>query len=511
MTVKLVECIPNFSEARRPEVVNEIVSAVASVPGVRILDQHSDLDHNRTVLTFVGNPEAVEAGAFAGIAAAARLINLEQHQGEHPRIGAADVVPFVPLSGVTMAECIEISRRLGQKVAQELGLPVYFYEDAAIRQDRRNLEDIRRGEYEGLKDSISSDPYRTPDLGPAELGPAGATVIGARQPLIAYNIYLTTADVSIAEKIARRVRHSSGGFHYVKAMGVLVNGLAQVSMNLTNFHRSPMAQVTEMVRREAQRFGVAVHHSEIVGLVPNQALINASRYYLQLDGFENEQLLESRVFDAGLQDQGTTPEQSDFIDAVAEGTPAPGGGSAAAYSGALAAALVLMVARLTVGKPKYQAAEAECWQIITAAESLCIRLREGVKKDALAFDGILAARRLPKQTPSEQESRQEAIRLASLEAAAVPLDSARDSLAVMKLSVRLAQIGNLNAISDAGAGVYLAGAAVKAACLNVRINLTGYAADPSAQALLTQTEAVEKEAEALQTAVGAILRERGGI
>lgn len=270
MPPKIVECIPNFSEARRPEVVDSIIAAVASVNGVRVLDSHSDVDHNRTVLTFVGTPEAVEEAAYLGIARAAELIDLNHHQGEHPRMGATDVVPFVPIAGVTMQECVEMARRLGKRVADSLDIPIYYYEDAAIRKDRVNLEDIRHGEFEGIKETIATDPYHEPDLGPKRLGPAGATVIGARQPLIAYNIFLNTPDVSIAQKIARRVRNSSGGFHFVKGMGVLVEGLAQVSMNLTNFHRSPMAQVTEFVRREAQRYGVGIHHSEIVGLVPSQ-------------------------------------------------------------------------------------------------------------------------------------------------------------------------------------------------------------------------------------------------
>ena len=292
--MKIIECIPNFSEARRPEVVEAIIKAVAEVPGVRILDQHSDLDHNRTVLTFIGDPAGVEEAAYQGILKAAELIDLNQHEGEHPRLGAADVVPFVPIADVTMQECIEIARRLGKRVADTLGIPVYLYEEAAARPDRVNLEDIRRGEYEGIKETIATDPYREPDFGPKVMGSAGAVVIGARQPLIAYNIFLNTPDVSIAEKIARRVRNSSGGFHFVKGMGVLVSGLAQVSMNLTNYHRSPMAQVTEFVRREAERYGVGIHHSEIVGLVPSRAIINAGRYYLQLDGFEYDQLLENR-------------------------------------------------------------------------------------------------------------------------------------------------------------------------------------------------------------------------
>ncbi len=511
MAVKLVECIPNFSEARRPEVMDEIIAVIAAVQGVRVLDRHSDMDHNRTVLTFVGEPDAVEKAAYEGIRKAAELIDLNSHQGEHPRIGAADVVPFVPITGVTMVECVEMARRLGRKVAETLSLPVYFYEEAAIRADRKNLEDIRRGEYEGLREVIATDPYRKPDLGPDQLGPAGATVIGARQPLIAYNIFLASPDVTIAEKIARRVRNSSGGFHFVKAMGVLVNGMAQVSMNLTNYHRSPMAQVTEMVRRETQRYGVGIHHSEIVGLVPSQALVNASRYYLQLDGFDNEQLLESRLFNPEEPPQAQVDAGRAFIDLVAEGTPAPGGGSAAAHTGALAAALVLMVARLTVGKPKYAEAETECWQTIEKAETLKARLEAGVDEDAAAFDGILQARRLPRDTEIAKQARELAIQAASLRAAEVPLRSAADAFAVLQLAVRMAQIGNLNAISDAGAGANLALAALRAACLNVRINLLGYEQDPQAQSLRARAGVFSDEADALMQELNATLAERGGI
>ncbi len=510
MPPKIVECIPNFSEARRPEVVDTIIAAVASVTGVRVLDRHSDVDHNRTVLTFVGTPEAVEEAAYLGIARAAELIDLNHHQGEHPRMGATDVVPFVPIAGVTMQECVEMARRLGKRVAETLDIPVYFYEDAAIRQDRVNLEDIRRGEFEGIKEAIATDPYREPDLGPRRLGPAGATVIGARQPLIAYNIFLNTPDVTIAQKIARRVRNSSGGFHYVKGMGVLVEGLAQVSMNLTNFHRSPMAQVTEFVRREAQRYGVGIHHSEIVGLVPSQAMVNAARYYMQMDGFENDQLLENRLFGFEVEGQAAS-SQVDFIDQVAEGTPAPGGGSAAAHTAALGAALALMVARLTVGKPKYAAAEAESWQVIEEGEVLRKRLTEAIQHDAAAFDGILVARRLPKADDAQVAARNEAIRVASLYAAQVPLETARDCVAVLKMTLRMAEIGNLNCISDAAAGAHLAKAGFEAARLNVKINLQGYEQDPDAQAFVAEADALREEVESLMVRLEGVLKERASL
>jgi len=292
---KIVECVPNFSEGRRQPVIDAIAAAIGSVDGVRVLDVQSDADHNRTVVTFVGSPEAVAEGAFQSIATAARWIDLNHHRGEHPRIGAADVVPLVPVRGVTMEECVALARQLGRRVGEELGIPVYLYEEAATRPERRNLADIRHGEYEGLKEEILTNPDRAPDFGPARLGPAGATVIGARPFLIAYNVFLTTADVEIARQIARAVRHSGGGLRYVKALGLLVNGKAQVSMNLTDFRHTPVYRVVEMIRREAARYGVAVERSELIGLIPQQALLDAAQWYLQLDGFMPEQVLENRL------------------------------------------------------------------------------------------------------------------------------------------------------------------------------------------------------------------------
>ncbi|MGC8838131.1 MAG: glutamate formimidoyltransferase [Anaerolineae bacterium] len=292
---RVVECVPNFSEGRRQDVVQQIVEAIRSVPGVYVLDVESDADHNRSVVTFVGEPEAVLEGAFQGVARAAALINMEEHRGAHPRMGAADVVPFVPVRGVSMEECVDLARRLGERVGRELGIPVYLYEEAATRSDRRNLADVRRGEYEGLKEAIRTDPDRAPDFGPAQMGPAGATAIGARPPLIAFNVYLRTDDVRVAQAVARAVRHSSGGLRYVKALGLLVEGQAQVSMNLTDYRRTPVARVMEMVRREAARYGVAVARSEVVGLVPAEALLDAAAYYLQLEGFSPAQVLENRL------------------------------------------------------------------------------------------------------------------------------------------------------------------------------------------------------------------------
>jgi glutamate formiminotransferase / formiminotetrahydrofolate cyclodeaminase len=295
VVLPLIECVPNFSEARRPDVVQAIVDAIRSVAGVHVLNVSADRDHNRTVVTFVGDVTAVESGAFAGIAAAAALIDLDQHRGEHPRIGATDVVPFVPLRAVTMDECVALARRLGERVGRELGLPVYLYEAAATRPDRQHLENLRRGQYEGLKDDIATHPDRQPDFGPARLGNAGATIIGARPFLIAYNVYLNTSDVRIAKHIAHAVRHSSGGLRYVKALGLLVGGQAQVSMNLTDFRKTPVYRVVEMVRREAARYGTSILRSELVGLIPQAALVNAAQWYLQLDGLQDEQILENNM------------------------------------------------------------------------------------------------------------------------------------------------------------------------------------------------------------------------
>ena len=291
----VIECIPNFSEGRRPEVIALLRDAIATVPEVAVLDIHTDADHNRSVITFAGTPAAVVEAAFRAIATAAQHINLEEQRGAHPRIGATDVVPFVPISGSSMAECVVLAQQLGQRVGDELGIPVYLYEAAARRPERRNLAEVRRGEYEGLKNEIRTNPERQPDYGPAHLGTAGATVIGAREPLIAYNVFLTTADVEIARKIAESVRYSSGGLAGVKALGMLVQGQAQVSMNLVDYRRTSVARVVEMIRREAARYGVSIQRSELVGLIPQQALIDAARWYLQLDDFADDQILETRL------------------------------------------------------------------------------------------------------------------------------------------------------------------------------------------------------------------------
>lgn len=291
----IVECIPNFSEGRRPEVIEAIAEVFRSHPAVRLLDIESDADHNRSVFSFVAPPEAMVPVMFDAIKLAAGLINLDVHRGAHPRMGATDVVPFVPLHDVDMATCVALARELGQRVGDELGIPVYLYEEAATRPDRVNLADVRRGEYEGLKAEIGSNPDRLPDFGPARMGPAGATAIGGRAPLVALNVYLTTSNVDVARHIARAVRHANGGLRYVKALGLLVNGKAQVSMNLTDFRKTPMHRALEMVRREAARYGVGVESSELIGMVPQQALLDTAVWYMQLANFDARMVLENRL------------------------------------------------------------------------------------------------------------------------------------------------------------------------------------------------------------------------
>lgn len=508
MPKALVECIPNFSEARRMEVVDAIVSSIQSVKGVKVLDRHSDMDHNRTVITLVGDPAAVEEAAFQSIKTAAGLINMEEHTGAHPRIGATDVVPFVPISGISMADCIAMAERLGRRVGAELTIPVYLYEEAAKRPDRENLENIRKGQYEGLKVEIIDNPERKPDFGPADLGSAGATVIGARAPLIAFNMYLNTDDLSIAKKIAKAVRHSSGGFRFIKAMGVMVDGLAQVSMNMTNFRQTPMARVVEAVRREAQRYGADIHHSELVGLIPQDALIDAAVWYTQLECFKTDQVLENRLM---KDDDSDKVEAVNFLEDLASGNPTPGGGSAAAFTAASAAALVAMVGRLTAGKKKYAEVEDLMSQMISEADSKRQELLRLVEEDAASFESILKAARLPKETNEQQTARQTAMEAATYYAAQVPFKTVEVCIEVMKLAVTAAKYGNLNAISDALSAVHLSCAALKCAAANVRVNVQSLINPIPAQDMLKSIEDMINIAEEYELDTLKVFSQRSGV
>jgi glutamate formiminotransferase/formiminotetrahydrofolate cyclodeaminase len=509
LMTQLIECIPNFSEARRPEVIDQVVAAITSVEGARLLDRSSDLDHNRTVLTFAGPPEAVEEAAFRAIQTASELIDLNQHTGEHPRIGATDVVPFVPLAGATMEQCIAIAQHLGERVGRELQIPVYLYESAAARPERTNLENIRKGQYEALKREMGVNPERDPDFGPKRVGPAGATVIGARNPLIAFNVYLTTGDVDIAKKIAKAIRHSSGGLRYVKGSGFLVDSRAQVSMNLTNFHETPVARAVEFIRREAERYGVGIHHTELVGLIPQEALVDTAVWYAQLDQFDKSQILEARLFDAPAS-RGTEGCPS-FIEELAAPTPTPGGGSAAAYAAAMGAGLVAMVAGLTIGKKKYAEAEAEMQAIRAVAESLRKELTHAVDDDSSAFEVLMATFKLPKDTDEQKAVRSSTIVKATLNAAHIPLHVSEDAVKVMELALKCAKDGNVNAISDSMSGFAMSRAALTAAGCNVRINVNSLEDKSAGEKMLKELAELEKKADKLEKEIRETMVSRGGI
>lgn len=493
----LIECVPNFSEGRRPEVIEHIVAAARAVPGVRILDAESDADHNRSVVTLVGPPHAVTEAAFQMAATAARLINLDEHHGQHPRMGATDVIPFIPLRDATLADCVALARQVGQRLGDELGIPVYLYEAAATRPERVNLADVRRGEYEGIRAEIDT-PARAPDFGPRRVGTAGATAVGARAPLVAYNIYLGTSDVSIAKRIAKVVRHSGGGLRYVKALGLDVGGRAQVSMNMTDYTQTPLHRAYALVQSEAERYGVAVVESEVVGLVPQDALLDAAEHSLRLNHFKREQVLERRL--------GEIPEVSPaaFVAEVAAATPAPGGGSVAALVGSLAAALAHMAAGLTVGRKKYAAVEDRMQATLAEADTLRADLLRLVDEDALAFQRVMAAYRLPKATETEAAARQAAVQAALVGAAQTPLATAEKAVAALRLLLPVARDGNPNARTDAAVGALMAEAATRGAALNVRANVRDIDDNEVATQLAVAINVLEAEAATLAAEVVAL-------
>lgn len=468
--MKLVECVPNFSEGRRAAVVAKIRDAIAAVPGVHLFDVSSDESHNRTVVTFVVPVENAVEAAFAGIRTAREHIDLTKHQGEHPRMGATDVVPFIPLEGSTMEDCIVLARTLGQRVGEELDIPVFLYERAATRPDRENLADVRRGEFEGLRDEIGTNPNRTPDFGPTRIHPsAGAVAIGARPFLVAYNVYLGPAtNVQVAKDVAKAVRGSSGGLRYVKGLGLDVDGQAQVSMNLVDTEKTPLFRAFEMVRMEAEARGVSPTWSEIVGLVPERALFDTAARHVQLRDFKPDMVLEKRVRDAVAGGESV----SEFVGSVAAPTPAPGGGTVAALAGALGAALAQMVAGLTIGKKKYAAVESEMKEIALQASALVNELSCLMKRDADAYRAVMTAYKLPSDNEADAAIRTQAVATALLAAAEVPLETARACVRVLEMAAAVAARGNTNAVSDAGVAALLAEAGCKGAVYNVRINVS---------------------------------------
>jgi glutamate formiminotransferase/formiminotetrahydrofolate cyclodeaminase len=501
--MKLVECVPNFSEGRRPDVVAAIRAAIAGVQSVHVLDVSSDASHNRSVITFVASVEHAVDAAYAGIAKARDLIDLTAHQGEHPRVGATDVVPFIPLEGATMDDCIALARRLGQRVGDELEIPVYLYERAATRPDRENLADVRRGEFEGLRDEIGTNPGREPDFGPKRIHPtAGAVVIGARPFLIAYNVYLGPAsNLAVAKDVAKAVRGSSGGLRYVKGLGLEVDGQAQVSMNLVDVEKTPLYRAYDMVKMEAEARGVSPTWSEIVGLVPERALFDTAARHVQLRNFSPDLVLERKVREAVA--GGTS--LSGFVSSVASSTPTPGGGSVAAHVGSLAAALAQMVAGLTAGRKKYAAVDAQMKQIALDAAELGHTLSALVDADARAYTAVSNAYKLPKEPSDAGVRRAEAITEALIGASRVPLETARACARVAELASNHPTKGNTNAVSDAGVAALLAEAACRGAAYNVRINI-GALEDKSRGAALVDEarELVSRTASFAAQAIAAV-------
>jgi glutamate formiminotransferase / formiminotetrahydrofolate cyclodeaminase len=482
----LVECVPNFSEGQRPEVIRQIRDAIAAVSQVTILDVSSDTSHNRTVVTFVAPVATAAEAAFAGIRTAQSLIDLQSHRGAHPRIGATDVVPFVPLEGATMQDCVALARALGERVGRELSIPVYLYERAATRPDRENLADVRRGEYEGLRELIRTDPKRAPDFGPSEMHTtAGAVAIGARPFLVAFNIYLGPAsNLAIAKQVAKAVRGSSGGLRYVKALGLEVDDQAQVSMNLVDTEQTPLHRAFEAVRTEAQALGVTPTWSELVGLIPERVLLDAGVRHVQLRGFTQDQLLEHQIRSAG----SAGPSLAGFTAAVASAAPTPGGGSVAAHVGTLAAALTQMVAGLTVGKPKFAAVDAEMRAVLGESSALAAKLSDLVTRDADSYAAVSAAYKMPKEPEAAAAARREAIAQALMGAARVPLETAQICLRVAQLAATAASQGNPNAVSDAGVAALLAEAACRGAAYNVRINVAALTDPTMGHALAEEAE-----------------------
>ncbi len=464
----IVECVPNFSEGRRPEVIEAILNEIRAVPGCTLLDSAPDASHNRVVVTFIGEPAPVEEAAFRACQKATELIDMEQHQGEHPRIGATDVIPFVPLHGVEMDDCIQMSHRVGRRIADELGIPVYLYASSAAQPGRKRLPDIRRGQYEGLKEAITR-PERKPDFGPARMHPtAGAVAVGARPPLVAFNANLSTSSVEKARTIAWAIRESGGGLTNVQAKGIFIEetGRAQVTMNLVDYQKTPIHRALEMVKREAERLGETVTDTEIVGLVPLEALLRSARWYLKLKGFDGRRQITDFRFGAvseGLLDR--------FVEEVASSSPAPGGGAVSANAGLLGSALFAMVARLTLTGKKYEAAHPLMREIAARGAGRMAAFPALMDEDTKAYEVVAAAYKLPKDTDDEKAHRSAAIQDGLKGAVAAPLKTCRLCAESLEDAAPLLEKGNPNAVTDVGVGVMLYETGFTGARLNVDINL----------------------------------------
>lgn len=517
--MKLVECVPNFSEGRDPEKIRAITQEIERTPGVKLLDVDPGESTNRTVVTFIGSPEGVKEAAFRAIAKAAEVIDMTQHKGAHSRLGATDVCPFVPVSEMTMADCIVLAQELGERVANELGIPVYLYEEAAQKPERQNLAAIRAGEYEGLAAKLK-DPDWAPDYGRPVFNPkSGATVIGAREFLIAYNINLNTRDRRLAHEIALGLRESGraqrdaggnivkdesgrtvnlpGKFKHVKAVGWYIEdyGIAQVSINFTNYKVTPVHVVFDEAIRQAEQLGLRVTGSELVGLIPKEAILMSGRYYLEKQGkspaLPEKEIIRTAVRSLGLND--VTPFDPDkkiieyqfkdaspslvrlaleeFVDEISRDSPAPGGGSAAALCGALSAALSAMVANLTIGKRGYESVQSDLKDAAIKAQAAKDEMLKAIDEDSRAFAKVMEAYRLPGGTEDQATERELAVQTAYVKATRIPLGVLEKSVALLGLAKEAALKGNRNSLSDAGVAALAAEAAAVGAQYNVLINL----------------------------------------
>ncbi|HPE28872.1 MAG TPA: glutamate formimidoyltransferase [Candidatus Mcinerneyibacteriales bacterium] len=518
---KIIECVPNFSEGRNMGLIDKITSEISQTEGVVLLDVDPGKDTNRTVVTFVGSPEGVKEAAFQAIKRASELIDMQQHSGAHPRMGATDVCPLIPVSGVTVEECVALAREIGQRVGEELGIPVYLYEEAATRPERKNLAAIRKGEYEALPEKMK-DPGFAPDFGPARFNArAGATVIGVREFLLAYNINLNTRDQKAAHDIALTIRESGrakrdrqgrivkdeqgrtvkvpGLLQQCKAVGWYIDeyGYAQISMNLTNYKITNLHQAFETVDKEARKKGLRVTGSEVVGLLPKEALLQAGRYFLNKQGknrgIPEKEILHSAVLSLGLND--TTPFDPEekiieyrirpqqrglagltvreFADELSSDSPAPGGGSVAALSGALSAALSSMVANLTFGKKGYERKNSLMEEVASEAQEMKRRYLDLIDRDTEAFNTFMDAMKMPKKSDEEKALRDQAMEEAAKDATRIPLETLRLTERLCELAAVVGRKGNPNAASDAAVAAVMAEAAAESAALNVMINLPG--------------------------------------